>query len=628
MPPSRALGIDLGTTRVALSRIDELGRSSMIRDAQGDMLIPCVVFFEDGELTIGRAAKQAAITQPNRAAETFKRDLGQAAYSRAIGGELLPAELIEGCLLKKLCAELVPPGGPKPAVVLSVPACFDQAQRQAVLDAGQIAGLDVLGTINDTLASALALAEMQGYLGAGGAEKPGCRVLVFDLGGGKLDVAIVEIKPGRVRTMAVGGNARLGGCDWDLRLADFLAEQFAKQFGEDPRHDMVSVHRLLALAEETKQTLTARQQARVHVERSGNAADITVTRQAFEEITAELLEQAKNAATTVLAQAGLVWRDLAHLLLVGGGPRMPMVAAMLETLTGMKPVANLHSDEAVARGAALLADSLLAARDGRKAKVRLEITDLTPHSLGIEWVDPQTQRAENVAIIVRGTQLPCGTASTITTTVDDQTSIVVQLLEGESRDAEQCTRVVQLVIRDLPTGLPQGWPIEVEYQLTAQGRLQVNARTQKSSQPLTVDVRRNRGLSAGQVADWRKWLSTHDGLKALLAQWAQQQKQQAEEAAVVQQAAPAAAVPGPTTFIDDFSFDPMSDSTPRPKKRTSNRRKITILLTGYLISAVLGSAIGYYILMRFEPSYNFWHLRLPGLSPERPASGVLSPDPR
>lgn len=272
MPTSRAVGIDLGTTRAAVARIDESGRSALFRDAQGDVLVPSVVFFEDDEWLHGRAAKLAAATQPGRAAEFYKRDLGQGAYSRAIGGELLPAEVVEACLMKRLAADLAEgnlgDGGlPNPAVALSMPASFNQSQRRARLDAAKIAGLDVLGTINDPLAAALTFADSQGYLSEGAADKPGQRVLVFDLGSGKFDVAIIEIKPGRLRTMAVGGSARLGGRDWDLRLAEYLAEQFAKQFGDDPRHDMNSVRRLLESAEEAKQTLSARQQARVQVQR-------------------------------------------------------------------------------------------------------------------------------------------------------------------------------------------------------------------------------------------------------------------------------------------------------------------------------------------------------------------------
>lgn len=626
MPSSRPLGIDLGTTSLAVSRIDETGRSAMVRDPQGDLLIPNIVFFEDDDLVFGRPAKQAAATQPNRAGESAKRDLGQAAYSRAIGGELLPTEVIEACLLKNICAELSAGGGARPAVVLSVPACFDLAQRKALLDAGQIAGLDVLGTINDPLASALAFAENQGYL-APGADKAGCRVLVFDLGGGTLDVAIVEVKPARVRVLAVDGDPRLGGRDWDLRLCEHLAGEFTKQFGEDPRYDMVSVRRLFEAAEEAKQALTARQQARIHVERSAHAADITIARQTFEEITTELLGRARRITEGVLAQSGLAWRDLAAVLLVGGATRMPMVAKMLATLTGLKPAPNLHPDEAVARGAALYAEYLLAVREGHKPKRSIEFADLTARSLGVEWVDPANGRAENVVIIPRGTELPCGTVSKVTTTTDGQTSIAVQMLEGESRNAEACARVAQIVLGDLPVDLPKGWPIEVQYQYTSAGRLQVKAHVEKAGQSRAVGVRRECGLSESQVSDWRKLLTGRVGLKAILAQLARHQAAtKTESTASPQSAAQVVAAPArpiaPVSVpaIETIELDTSGSSTAtRLKKNRLTARKIMIMLVGYLVSATLGLAIGYYILMRLDPSYNWFHLRLPGLS--RPVSG-------
>ncbi len=396
----------MGTTRVAVAYLDERGRSAMFRDAQGDLLIPSVVYFEDDELLYGRAAKLAAATQPGRAAEFYKRDLGQAAYSRAIGGELLPAELIEAVLIKKLTTELGEEGIKNPAAVLSMPASFNQGQRRARLDAARMAGLDVLGTINDPLAAALTLAESQGYLAKAAADKPGQRVLVFDLGSGKLDVAIVEIKPGRLRTMAVGGSAQLGGRDWDVRLADYLAEQFAKQFGDDPRHDMASVRRLLESAEEAKQSLSARQQARVQVQRGRDSAAIIAMRQALEDLTADLVDEAARITEATLARAGMAWRDVAHLALVGGATRMPAIEARLEQLTGLKPAPGIHQDEAVARGAALYAEHLLAVREKRASKLQLSITDLTVHSLGLQWNDEQTGREENVVLICAAASSP------------------------------------------------------------------------------------------------------------------------------------------------------------------------------------------------------------------------------
>jgi molecular chaperone DnaK len=615
MSPSRAAGIDLGTSHCALARLDQGGRSAIIRSSQGDMLIPSVVYFEDDELLFGRAASQAAATSPQRTAEFTKRDFGQASYSRAIGGELLPVEVIEACLLKYLSADLPTEGSAAPAVVLAVPASFDQAQRRGMIDAARIAGLDVLGTIHDPLAAALALAEAQGYLSADAGSKPGCRVAVFDLGGGKLDVALLEIKPGRLRTLGIGGDARLGGRDWDLRLADYLAAQYAKQFGDDPRHDMVSVRRLLATAEEAKHTLSARQQAKVRVERQQNATDVVVARHAFEDATADLVERARRVAEDTLARAGMAWRDLQCLLLVGGATRMPMIASMVETLTGLKAVTSIHADEAVARGAVLYAELLLAAREGRTPAAPIEITDMTAHSLGIAWHEAKDGRSDNVVLIPRGTELPSGTSSKVSTDHDNQTAVEVQLVEGESRDADECRRIARLTISGLPPELPVGTPIEMHCQITADGRLQLKAQLKRSGQSLAIDVARDGGLSENEIADWKRLIEQKPGLKTIHAQLARHAQHRAAQAPLRRPAMPAVSRVGPPPAQaggDGFELK-VSTPTDRFRKSGASGRKIAIMLAGHVVFATLGLAIGYYILMLLRPDLNVLNLRLPGM---------------
>lgn len=631
MAPARALGIDLGTTVTALAYVDESGRSAMVRNLQGDLLIPSAVFFEDDDLLYGRAAKQAAATQPQRAGELVKRDLGQAAYARAVGGELLPPEVVTGAMLRKICAELPPHIAAKPGVALAVPSCFDQSQRNAALEAGQIAGLDLLGIIPDPLAAAVAFAELHGYLQPG-ADKPGCRVLVFDLGGGTLDVAVIEIKPGRVRTMAVGGRSRLGGRDFDLLLAEHLAEVFQKQFGEDPRHDMVSVRRLVESAEEAKISLTARQQTRVHVERTGHAADITITRAMFEELSESLVNLALQVTENVLVQSGMARRDLAHLILVGGATRMPMIAKALEKLTDLKPAPNIHPDEAVARGAALYADRQLDVRMGRTPRIPLEMTDLTARTLGMEWIGAEGGRAENVVLIPRGTEMPCSMTTRVTTTADGQTSVLLHMLQGESRVADECVRVAEAEIHGLPAGIPKGWPIQVNCSFTPTGRLLVKAQVERTGQALAVNVRRPWGLDEAQILEWRKQLAGREGLAPVLALVQKQRasREAAQEAAAVEAVSPVvaalpvgSAVPPPTSVqqnvgvIEDIQLDPRDTSLSRGmRKNRLTPRKIAIMLAGYVISATLGLAIGYYILMRIDPSYNRWNLPLPGVARE------------
>ncbi len=629
MPLSRAVGIDLGASRTAVARIDELGRSTLLRDPQGDLLIPSVVFFEDEDVIHGRAANLAAAMQPSRAAEFYKRDLGQSAYSRAIGGELLPAELVEAYLLRKLVGDLAADGLPNPAAVLALPASFNQAQRRARIDAARVAGLEVLGMIHDPVAAALAFADSQGYFGEGAASKPGQRVLVVDLGGSKLDVAIVEMKPGRLRTMAVGGTMDLGGRDFDALLAEYLAEQFAKQFGDDPRHDMMSVRRLLERAAEAKHSLSARQQTRVQVQRGEDAAAIIVTRHAFDELAAGLLDQIAATVESTMSRSGMAWRDVAHLLLVGGGTRMPAVAERLAKLSSLEPAAGVHADEAVARGAALYAASLLALRQRETKTTQIALVGMTTHSLGLEWNDPQSKRLENVVLIPRGTELPCGTVAKVVTDVEDQSEITVHLLEGESRVAEECARIAVLSIRELPSGLPQGTQIDVHYHFTVDGRLQVKAQMPKSGQALPISVRREKSMSEAQLAEWKAVVARGGGLKLIHPLLRKQQQEREVQEAAARAAAPVMPAVQPPALPpqmpaggQEFLVQGASDGgmSARIRKRRLTPRKLAIMIGGYLISALVGTAIGYYILMRIDPSYNWWHLRLPGLRDAPPSS--------
>jgi hypothetical protein len=294
----------------------------------------------------------------------------------------------------------------------------------------------------------------------------------------------------------------------------------------------------------------------------------------------------------------------------------------------------VHPEEAAARGAAVYAERLLATRDRRASNLEIELTDLTARSLGVEWIDPVNAQAENVVLIPRGTELPCGTVSRAMTSIDGETSVTVQLLEGEGRRAEDCSRIAEVVIHDLPPLLPKGSSIEIQYQYTAAGRLQVAAKLEKSGQALPVTIVYKSRMSASQVDDWRSLLAGRAGLSRILTQLARHRSERGEPAenaapaAVVSMPplpvaapAPTAAMPDAIGVIEDISLE-MRDASAasRMRKRKTTPRKIAILLAGYFVSAALGLAIGYYILMRIDPSYNWLHLRLPGLSSPPPAA--------
>jgi len=298
-------------------------------------------------------------------------------------------------------------------------------------------------------------------------------------------------------------------------------------------------------------------------------------------------------------------------------------------------VPNLHPDEALARGAALYAERLLATRENRASSVQVDVTDLTSRNLGVEWTDPGSNRAENVVIIPRGTELPCGTASLITTQVENQSSIVIQLLEGDSRSAEECSRIGRVVIRDLPGGLPKNWPVEVRYQCTSEGRLQVQALLQKSGEALSVEWQREGALGEDRVADWRKVLGGEVGLRAIHAQLVLDQEKLP--------AAPPPSMPvgrlvpdaqGDQGIEEGHPHQPISETemlanrnamAGMVRKRKNSPRNLAIILAGYVFSSLLGLAIGYYILMWLRPEFNYWQLTLPGLTREARPGEALSP---
>ena len=422
--------------------------------------------------------------------------------------------MIQSCILRKLKNDAVATLGQNIKAVITVPAYFDEPRRKATADAGEMAGLEVLDIVNEPTAAALAFGEQLGYLDPRGAPLEDRTVLVYDLGGGTFDVTVVELRPGNIRTLATDGDVRLGGHDWDARLADYLAEEFVKQQGQDPREDPASDARLMRSAEEAKHTLSARDHASVHVEYFGRSSDIVVSRQQFESLTEDLLERTSHTARAVLASACVNWSDISHVLLVGGSTRMPMVSRMLKGLSSVDPARTVHPDEAVARGAAIYAAYLLSLRDKAAPKPKFEVVDVNSHSLGIEGIDQKTLRKENVVLIPRNTPLPCRKTEKFVTKHAGQQSVVVQVLEGESPTPEQCSPVARAVMRQLPSGLPKGWPIEVTYEYATNGRLSVQAKMPGTASDLRIELEREKGLTDERLARWKVVVTSDKGFGA------------------------------------------------------------------------------------------------------------------
>ena len=503
MPEAQAVGIDLGTSNSAVAWVDPSGRTAMIYNADGELLTPSVVFFDDAEIVVGKEALRAAVSYPDRVAQWVKRDMGMPVYSRPIRGQYLPPEVIQSCILRRLRGDIVAAVGPSAKAVITVPAYFDEPRRKATADAGEMAGLSLVDIVNEPTAAALAFGEALGYLSPVGKLLQEMVVMVYDLGGGTFDATLLRLAPGDIRTLATDGDVQLGGHDWDARLVAHAAEAFRRIHGCDPRDDPAALNRLYAAAIEAKHALSARTRTVLRVEHRGLVAEIPVTREQFEEMTADLLERTTYTIRQLVAAARLEWKDVSRILLVGGSTRMPMVARRLQELTGIVPDRTVNPDEAVARGAAIYCKYLLSAAEHGGAASAFQVTNVNSHSLGIEGIDPQTMRKTNVILIPRNTPLPAKCSERFMTKSEGQRSIVIQVLEGESRIPGECTAIGRTVIRDLPEGLPKNWPVEVTFEYGSNGRLKVRATVPGTHRETVLELERDVGLSAEGISRWK-----------------------------------------------------------------------------------------------------------------------------
>lgn len=520
--PTRAVGIDLGTTYSAVAWVADAGRSAMIANADGEILTPSVVLFEAASTLVGKAARKGAAMASDRFAECVKRDMGSPFYNRTIRGEYLPPEVIQAYILRTLKADIERVVGSDYRAIITVPAFFDEPRRKATADAGELAGLPVLDIVNEPTAAALAFGEELGYLNEASAPRELQRVLVYDLGGGTFDVTLVELRPADIRTLATDGDVFLGGRDWDERLANYAADKFVERFSLDPRGDRTVWQRMLLDAEEAKRALTARQQTKLRIEHAGQGMDVPITRELFEDVTGDLLERTLQTTREVLRAGGCQWSDVSRILLVGGSTRMPAVSRRLQELTSLTPDRGVHPDEAVARGAALYARYRLSQGDtsasgaasttAAAGEPSLQITDVNSHSLGIEGVDPGTGLPRTAVLIRRNTPLPVRKTREFVTKVAGQPTIAVTVLEGESQQPEQCTLIGRTTIHGLPPSLPQGWPIKVTYEYGVNGRLNVWARVPGTEHEVKLELERESGLSAERASRWKKLVEDEAGL--------------------------------------------------------------------------------------------------------------------
>lgn len=511
MNTNRAVGIDLGTTFSAVAYLSESGQSTMLRNNRGEMLTPSIVSFEDNEVVVGKDAKRVAVLDPDGVAECVKRDMGNESYSRPIHGEQLPPEVIQAYILKELKKDVTATVGNDFHVVITVPAYFDERRRKATADAGEMAGLTVLDIVNEPTAASLAFGEHLGYLSTTGAPQQQMKLLVYDLGGGTFDVTLIDLKQGDVRTLATDGDVCLGGRDWDQCLVDHVSTAFLSEHGIDPRADRGGYNRLYQTVEQAKHSLSVRGRTNIEVEHAGHNTTVSITREQFEELTEHLLERTASTMRQVLTEANSGWDDIDRVLLVGGSTRMPMVGRMIENVSGITSDHSVNADEAVARGAAIYAGYLLDQRGAGSTGSQFKVVDVNSHSLGIEGIDTNTDRRENIVLIPRNTALPARITHRFVTKIQSQQSIVIKVLEGESPNPEHCITIGKSVMRNLPGNLAKGHPVEVAYRYATNGRLDVRAWVPGTQNELTIEFERESTLSSDRISKWKHIVTSGAG---------------------------------------------------------------------------------------------------------------------
>ncbi len=525
---STAIGIDLGTTNSCVAVV-EGDRPTVIANAEGERTTPSVIAFtKDDQHLVGTLAMRQAAMNPDRTFSSVKRHMGTNWRASVDGKKYTPQEL-SAMILRKLRTDAESYLGQEISdAVITVPAYFNDMQRQATKDAGRIAGLNVLRIINEPTAAALAYG-----LDNGRPQK----VMVYDLGGGTFDVSIIEIGDGVIEVLATAGNNHLGGDDFDERVVKHLADEFKRQGGGNIYKDPAALQRLREAAEEAKKELSSIESTTINLpflaQKSGNPVhfETTLTRTTFNSLTSDLVESTTNPVHQALNDAGIAASELGQVLLVGGSTRIPAVQDHVRKLTGKEPSSSINPDECVAQGAAIQADTLTSAQAGLAVRNEILLLDVTPLSLSVETVGGVATR-----LIERNTTLPTTFSKIFTTASSGQTRVEIHVLQGERPMAADNKTIGKFQLRGIKraaAGVPQ---IEVTFDIDANGILTVSAKDLGTGNQQSITITDTERMSDEEIqqaiSDAERYASEDDARRAVFSEReeAQRMLDQAEKA--------------------------------------------------------------------------------------------------
>ena len=507
--PGNTVGIDLGTTFSTLAIVNEEGEPTPIPNEDDEVETASVILLaESKHVIVGPNRSRAAMEDPENVVERIKRQMGTVGYHRTFDGHEITPEFVSSLILRKLKQDCERQIGSIANAVITVPYYFNDTRRKSTQDAGRIAGLNVVSIINEPTAAALTYAWHRGELGRPDSVDKR-RILIYDLGGGTFDSTVVEYSGNNFHVVSTDGDVKLGGVDWNDRLADYVCQKYQEKYGVNLHQFPKTMQILRNDCDVAKIQLTSREQTSISCRHEGQGISVPVTREFFEELTYDLLQRTADTTEFVVKQANMTFADLDAIVMIGGSTLMPQVPRTLEKLTGQKPYVSpdLDPHTAVARGAAIHA-AILEAQYNKSNKLSDRVKkllenvreeDVNSHGLGVVATDPKRNQVVNHIMIPRNTTLPFSISKTFQTNKDGQTRVSIQVMEGDAPDPTACALLGKCRITDLPPNLPKGTPVEVTYSFDKTGRISVSAREKLTNQEARIEIERRGVLTEEEV---------------------------------------------------------------------------------------------------------------------------------